>query len=299
MSLDLGQPYIRHVEVLIGPLAEWKGGGNSKQAVRIFGDGSNSNMRIKFSVKKHIISTASPTIISLYNLSPALRNNLKKSNARVVLNAGWSNTGMVPVFSGSLLAVVNEREGADIITKIISLSGFGGTSRAVVSKAFAGGAKLKSMIANVAKEIPGVTVDTKNIDIQDLSIGNQGWSHAGMATEWLDRLARVYGFSWWINDGVFYAVGDKKALSGGEVLLSSANGFLSRIEPMLASPMQIQAGVSINSLFNPYLQPGKSVRVDSAINPKLNGSYKIHTLSHTGDTHSTQWTSSIESWLVM
>ena len=83
------------------------------------------------------------------------------------------------------------------------MSGFGGTSRAVVSKAFAGGAKLKSMVANVAKEIPGVTVDTKNIDIQDLSIGNQGWSHAGMATEWLDRLARVYGFSWWINDGVF------------------------------------------------------------------------------------------------
>ena len=34
------QPWLRQVEVYVGPLPEWKGGGDKKLAVKIVGDGA-------------------------------------------------------------------------------------------------------------------------------------------------------------------------------------------------------------------------------------------------------------------
>lgn len=292
------QPFLRQVEVEIGPLQEFQGGGDSRQSIYLFGDGSPETFRIKFNIQKHIISTASPTTISIYNLGPKMRSALQKSGIQIVVRAGWMNTGMVNVFKGSLLACVHQREGADIVSTLISLAGFGGTSKAVISRTFSGGMRLRDVLKTIAGEIEGITIDPKCIQVKDLTIGPQGQSFAGQPADWLDKLARVCNFSWWIDEGVFYALDDGDYYRGGDVLISSANGFLLRAEPMLASPMQMQAGVSIQALFNPHIRPGHIVQLESGLNPLLNGGYKIHTLSHNGDTHSTQWTTSTETWLV-
>ena len=291
-------PFLRQVEVLIGPTEEWRGGGNERQSIRLVGDGSSDNFAIKFTVNKHVISTASPSIIQVYNLSQALRESLRSSETKIVLRAGWKNTGLVQVFTGSLLYVSHQREGADIITNLISLAGYGGMSRTIISATFADLTKVRDIVKAFAMQIPGVTVDDKLIDLPDLAAGSQGWSFAGPVNAGLDKLSRSYKFDWWINNGVFYALGHDKTITG-TVKLSSENGFLMRVEPMLATPMQKQIGVSIQSLFNPYVEPGRIVEVESAVNPRLNGRYKVHTLYHSGDTHSTQWTTSIDSWVIV
>lgn len=292
-------PYSREIEVRLGPLPEYQGGGSERQEIRIFGNGTPDGLRIKFSVDKHIITTATPSVVSIYNLSSSLRSALMKSDLKVAVSAGWENVGLVPLYSGSLLAAVNHRQGPDIITDLISLPGWGGVMRSAVSKAFSGGAKLTNVVSALASAIPGVKIDKKLIDIANVSFGDKGWSFAGTANEGLDKLSRVYGFSWWLNKGVFHAVSDSKALEGKTPLISFKNGFLMRAEPMLASPMQVQAGVSISSLFNPFVEPGKKVQLESAMNPELNGAYKVHTLSHSGDTHSPQWDTFIQSWVVV
>ena len=293
------QPFLRQIEVEIGPLQEWQGGGDSRQSIHLFGDGSPDTFRIKFNIQKHIIATASPTTIGIYNLGPKLRSTLQTGGAQVTIRAGWLNTGMVNVFKGSLLACIHQREGADIVTTLISLAGYGGTSKAIISRTFSGGSRLRDVLKSIASEVEGLTIDPRCIQVRDLTIGPQGQSFAGQPTEWLDKLARVCGFSWWIDEGVFYALDDGEVFQGGEVLINSSNGFLLRAEPMLATPMQKQAGVSIQSLFIPYVRPGHKVRLETALNPLLDGSYKIHSLSHNGDTHSTQWTTSTETWLVL
>jgi len=293
-------PFNRQVEVLIGPLPEWKGGGEQSRAVRLFGDGTPDGLRLKFDIHKHMVTTASPTVISVYNLGPGLRNALKKSGAQIALSIGWQNVGLVSVFKGSVLATVTYRSGADIVTDIMSLAGYGGLSRSVITKAFSGGARLKDLIYNIAKELQGVTTDPKLIDVSDTKFGNQGWSFAGLASEGLDKLARVYGFSWWIDKGLFHAVDDGRPLKGGSTpVISGKNGFLLRAEPMLASPFQQKTGVTITSLFNPFVEAGKSIRLESENNPDLDGTYKVHTLRHDGDTHSSQWNTNIQSWIVL
>lgn len=293
-------PFNRQVELWVGPLPEWRGGGDPALAVRLFGDGTQNGLRIKFDIHKYVISTASPTVISIYNLGPGLRNALKRSGIQLALSIGWENVGLIPVFKGSVLTTVTYRQGPDIVTDIMSLAGYGGLSRSVITKAFSGGVRLKDMIYTIAQELQGVTTDPKLIDVSPVKFGNQGWSFAGLASEGLDKLARVYGFSWWIEKGLFHAVDDGRPLKGGSTpVLSGKNGFLLRAEPMLASPFQLKTGVSVTSLFNPYVEAGRSFRLESESNPDLNGNYKVHTLRHDGDTHSSQWQTSIQSWIVL
>lgn len=300
------QPWLRRVELYIGPLEEWRGGGNQKLAVKIIGDGTTENLRVRFEIRKSIQSVPGPSQIYVYNLSAALRNSLQqavgsldavqsKPGAQVELKVGWENTPIVTLYKGTLYAVVPDREGPDIVTTLICLAGFGGTSRGTISQTWAGGTNLSSIIRKMAEQIPGITIGS--INVSDYSMGNQGYSFASLAKDGLNKLARTYGFSWWIDKNVFYALDDKQALQGREVLISYKNGTLFRAEPMLASPFPAQIGVNIRALLNPHAEAGYTVRIESQVNPQLNKSYKIHDLVQTGDTHSTTWDMSIASFL--
>lgn len=293
------QPYNRQVEVIVGPLPEWKGGGDPNAAARFYGDGTPDNLRISFRVQKHIISTSSPSTIEIYNLGVGTRNALRQAGAKIIIRAGWENTGMIQIFSGSLLASKTKRQGADLITTLISLSNWAGVTRGVASETFGKGGRLKDAVLALAKTIQAVSVDVKNINVPEVFFGTGGFSFAGMAADGLDKLARSHGFSWWVDNGVFFALDDKKTFAGAAIVISPDNGFLLRAEPMLASPFQKQAGVSVHCLFNPYLNPGRTLELKSNLNPNLSGSYKIHTLEHAGDTHARDWTTSTQTWLVL
>jgi hypothetical protein len=65
---------------------------------------------------------------------------------------------------------------------------------------------------------------------------------------------------------------------------------------MLSSPFQQQAGVNISCLFNPAVDVGRIVAVESELNPGITGSYKVHQLNHSGDTHASTWETSFESY---
>lgn len=292
------QPFNRQVEVIVGPLAEWEGGGPENAAIIIYGDGTNDNLRIKFSVPKHVVSTAAPTTISLYNLSPGTRSALDKRDTQVVLKAGWSNLGMLSIFKGSIMAVVSRRDGADIITDLLCTSGGGAINRTNISQTFGAGFPLSKILSDIARVFPGVAVDEKLIVVNDVYLGNQGYSSAGSAKDALDKLSRVHGFSWWISDGLFHALGDDKIFNKGSIVISANNGFLRGAEPMLSTPLQVQRGVSIESLLNPFVTPGGSISLTTKINPSLDGSYKVHELTHNGDTHADDWTTSIQTYLI-
>ena len=288
-------PYLRIARVDVGPLEEWRGGGNSNLAVSFLGDGSQNSFRIKFNIVKHVVSTGTPSTITIFNLSDGLRKALQKRNIQVSLSVGWANTDLVLLFTGSLLASIS-RGGPDIQTDLICMAGHGGLSRTVVSETYAGGMSVKSIVHDLAKKIPGVTIDPKNIDIPEVKrMGGQGFSFVGTVNESLDKLSRVYGFSWHIDNKVFYAISDKTPFGTGIPLISYKNGFLLKVEPILTSPFQIRSGVVINSLLNPAIKPGGRVQVESKLAPELNNIYTAHSVNYAGDTGGSQWECRIES----
>lgn len=314
---DFYQPFNRRAEVLIGPFPEdviyneydTPVGLKPKQkpVLQVMSDGTQETLRVKFQVHKNSLSTASPTLIHIYNLSPERRGSLKNNFAglSVELRVGWDNRELVTIFLGTILNVISQREGADIITTIYALAAQEGQAKAWIAETFGQGTSIITILQRIVETISGVSFDILNVQIGstktagdiDLSVGSQGLTFAGSSVDWLNKLARVYGFDWWIDSGKFFAVDSTKVLGGGknQVLLSGANGFLIKAEPILFAPAQKQYGVRITSLLNPYINIKEMVTVESVSNSSTNGSFEVHTLYHVGDTGSSQWETHIES----
>jgi hypothetical protein len=137
------------------------------------------------------------------------------------------------------------------------------------------------------------------VDIGDILIeGNLpsgGFSFAGRAADALDALSGQYGFSWSVQDGTFQAIQDTRSVDR-IINISAKKRNLIHVAPILSGPMQIENGVSISALLDPRAIPGGRVHVESGLNPKLNGQYKIHTLDFAIDTHSPTFFMDVKSF---
>lgn len=287
-------PWLRIIKVTLGPLEEWRGntGGN---AVTWQSDGTLNGLRVACRVQKTIMGTPSPSTIEIYNLGRELRNGIRSSLTKIRVDAGWSNTDLRLVFQGSVLNSFSERQGADIITKIVAIPGYGALVRGVSSATFSQGSDIRSSILQLSEDLPGVEVNSGNFHGVEGKINPGGWSFAGSTKDGLTKLSDEYGFSWSINDGELNVIGDK-AMLPDFVDINGENGGLISIVPLVSGPMQIETGVRITALYIPGITVGSSVKVASSINPKLNGIYRINTMNISIDAYNETWTMTLESF---
>lgn len=304
------QPWLRQIDVTVGSIPDWKQDPQSSGppvpvALHVYSDGTQDTLRVRFNIHKHWSGITTPSTVQIYNLSSTLRNSLMAGSgsrrqgtqgAQVILKAGWLNGQLQTLFTGALWGAWNRREGADIVTTLACLSNLP-PKMATIQKAYAPLSSLKSVITDIAQNIPGITIDPVLISIDTVrQIGKRGMSISGTAEECLNVLSREFGFSWVVMDGVFEASMDKSdaAFMGSVVQINSKNGTLLRTEPILVSPWQEQAGISIETFLNPAISPRRTIELDSKVNPRLTGSYMAHTVTHTGDTHSSVWDTHVE-----
>ena len=189
----------------------------------------------------------------------------------------------------------SERNGPDIVTKLVALPGYGSLVRGVSSVTFGAGTPVSVAAQKLASDLPGMTVQGGNFQGVAGNIGPRGWSYAGATKDGLTRLGEEHGFSWSVQDGEVTAIGDRFML-GSYVELNGENGGLISIAPTLTGPMQIQSGVKIKALYVPGISAGHSIKVNSTLNPRLSGTYRIHTMSINIDAYSEAWTMDIESF---
>lgn len=287
------RPWLRRIVVTLGPLEEWRGL-KSGEVVRFEADGTPKGLKVTASVSKTVMGSPTPSTINVFNLARDTRDAIRGSLTKIAVQVGWQNTELHTLFQGSVLSAISERQGADIVTKISALPGYGALVRGVSSKTFAAGTPVREVVKSLANDLPGLTVGDGGLEGLQGSIGGGGWSYAGSTKDGLTQLANEHGFSWHVNDGQFKAVGDK-AVFGGFVELNGKNGGLISVTPTLTGPMQIQMGVKVKAFYVPGITAGSTVRVKSEISPKLNGDYRVHTCATSIDSHSDQWTMDIDS----
>lgn len=312
--MNSAQPWIRRVEVIIGPLLNWRTKGNSgtQEVVRILSDGGTDSLRVRFTVHKHGLGTSTPTTVEIFNLSPALRTALRTQGLGIVLNAGWAtDETLTKIFSGNINAAYSRREGPDIVTTLLCMDAGGALMRTYVpppptqggganTEMYAApGEQLSDVIINLASLLPDVTIHQVSVQLDSsLVIGSGGYSFYGLVVNCIDELARAYGFTWTVLDGVFIAAMDGRPLQGPVIKVDSANGFLIRVEPVFSTVFQLTAGVIIQTVLHPHIVPEGVVELTSLVNPELSGDYLVTTVVHSGDTHSSQWMTTSETTLV-
>lgn len=274
--------FIRFCELIIGPLADWQGGGSTSQAVRIVADGSARGLRVAFSANKTITGAPNNIDIAVTGLSRQTMQAIRGNLSRVQVIAGYESSGASHgiVASGAILSAIPERQGADLVMRMTALDGYGGMVRGAYSRSFAGRTPVTEVVRDIASSMPGVTVGLLDIDG---TLFQKGQQFSGSATSQLDKLADQYEFSWSVQDGVFQAISDRRD-TGRAFLFTSERNLMSAV-PLLNGPLAANVGVEVTAKFDARIKPGDRMVIDSAINPALNGSYKVTSVNLSFDSH--------------
>lgn len=287
--------FCREIEVVFGPLKDWEKNEGKAPLVRILSDGTPKTLRVRAQVSKTMLGVPNSSSVSIWNLSRETRNSICQSQLNVQVYAGYKGQKKELLFAGGILSVVVEKNGPDIITHLNGLDGQSNLLRSVVSQSFDQQIELKEVIKKIAAEIDGVNVKLEDIKI-DGKTGYSGIVASGNARAVLDKLGQQYGFNWFIENGNFKAVGDKQAFSNTVVLDGASR--LKKVSPLLSGPAQAQIGVDIQAMYVPGVSPGNSIKVQSSVNPLLNGTYKIHNADFDLDTKSESWDMNLQCYTV-
>lgn len=292
--MSSSEPFIRRVELLIGPLSEDQGGGPTSEAFKIESNGDRNSLRVQFDITKTILGSPNVSTIRIWNLSKEARNRIQQTLTRVRLSVGWENTDLSLLASGAVLSSPSSKEGEDIVTEITVMDGYGGTVKGITNQNFAPKQTIKSVVEALAGNLPGVEVGDIEVD-EGITIGNGGFVASDRTAEILDELAHQYGFSWSVQNGIFQAIQDDKAFEN-VVEFSSKKKNLIKATPILTGPMQQVTGAKIQAILNPSILPGQQVDLQSDVEDQLNGKYKAHQIKYSGDTHDNVWAMDIESF---
>jgi hypothetical protein len=278
----MANDFLRYCEVVIGPLADWQGKGNTGEAVRIYADGSNDHLRVAFTAQKTVTGEPNKAEIAITGLSDQTQRAIRANLTRVQVLAGYSSSSSSAsvVCVGGLMAVMTQRQGPDLVTKLVVLDGMGGMSRGSYANAFAGGTPIASLVRELGASMPGVEIG--NIKVTG-NLPPKGLQLSGSSTSQLNKLADQFGFSWSVQNGVLQAIMDGK--DSGEAFSFDSDTNLMGISPVINGPLQVPIGVEISAKFEARVRPGDRCVVRSKINPELSGAYTATSVTLAFDSH--------------
>lgn len=298
---DNGGVFIRRAQLFIYTIAETIADADTAQAIVIDSSGLSDELRMVFRIEKNIGYMGMPNVfeISLYNLSNATKQLLSKEAIAIEFQLGYEEglDGVVKVARGGISTVSSERDEGDIKTTITCFDGLAGIAEANSSRSYLGSIALAKIIKDLASDIPGVEVSEYNIKLDNNKVvGSKGRVFSGRTSTILDKLAREFGFNWSIQLGVFKVLQDDFT-QGNLYQISTQAGNLINASPRLDNVNQVINGIDITTVLDPRIQPGDLIELTSTVNPVLNNTYQITTITHIGDTHGDTWVSEIQCLL--
>ena len=295
----------RAIEILIGPWEETNSNNDPSQALSVYSDGSQEGLRISFHINKNWNGATNASNILIYNLNEDTRTQINKRNMYITVSAGYkTDTKLSLLFTGGILSAYSERQGADIVTRIVAWDMGASLSTAIVSKTFSNGTKVINALMDTLKFWPGIKTDPTSVSINKDIVGVGGLSLAGQMKDALDTMGRQFGFTWSVQNGMFYARGDQTETSIDTVnktatqmatVLDGNFGSLISITPLLSGQLQAYVGARIKTFIQSGLEVYNYVSVINSVNKSLDNLYKIHVVDFRGDTFSDEWYCDIQA----
>lgn len=246
-----------------------------------------SGFRVLFSVEKTAAEQPNKAHIEITNLSETTASYLLNGDMkRIVLQAGYEDNYGV-IFDGNIISASRTIDGTESTTIIDAGDGDNAYSFAIVNKTVASGYTNKD-IANAlgeAMEDRGVRgVDAQGVD-EEIKYP-RGRVLFGATRDFARSLAKTTECQWSIQDGqVVFCKKIAARVGGLAFLLSPQSG-------LIGSPVSDKDGVSAISCLNPQLKIYDPLQIQSRF---VNGTYKILTVKHSGDSHGNTWQTEVKA----
>ncbi len=266
-------------------------------------------LRIQFKIEKSAQMVPNTADISVYNLAESSRRQLKSVGALVTLEAAYGgnaagllgqSAALSVVFRGNARTIDHVRKGPDWVTRIQCGDGEIGYRYSLANQSFKSGTSIQDAATYLAKQLQGIDVSGFLAKLSKGEIAGavsqfvHGASFFGNAGEELERLMAAAGYQLSIQDHELVAL-KLTQTSAVVVVLSPTTGLIGSPEHGTPEKSGLPSVLKAKSLLQPRIRPGDRVRFQNLKDERVNGDYRTIKVTHTGDTHSTDWYSDIEA----
>lgn len=231
---------------------------------------------IQIDITRNTLTSANVCQIRIYNLSLLNRNQIRVnqsdygSRRGIILSAGYGKN--IPrIFKGNISQAWSVREGQNYITQIECFDGGFAFNNGYTNTSFPSSTANESVIENLGESLPGVTMGVIGKYPGSLK---RGATYSGPT---MNILGEITGGGAFIDDEKFNALGTNEYIANGAptFVISSASG-------LLGTPVLEQTIVRFDMIFEPQLNVGHKIELNSITGLNFNGDYKVIGVKHRG-----------------
>lgn len=229
---------------------------------------------IDFNITRTAMATLNSMNLTIYNLSEKTRRRIFQDRyqignyKRVVLEAGYGDD-LSTVYSGSIFEAHSALIGSDIQTNITSRDGFVDIASTQTNKTFAAGTTLRDLSEQLINDFPNIA---RGVIGGDNSTFQRPVTVEGNTYDSLRKYSRNNVF---VDQERVNILSPNQTTDDPVILLNSDTG-------LLETPQREETFLSITTLFEPRINMGQIVELESEITPVYNGQYKVLGVTHTG-----------------
>jgi len=258
-----------------------------------------TGLRFSFNVNKTENKDPNTGKVSIYNLAQDTRNIIKDVGRNVTIFAGYTDeNGEELLFSGDITNITHSIKRPDVITEIEASDG----KEAVDKAKIAISQNEKTNARNILQKILGefdIGNNLNQISFAD-KIYQSGFAFAGLAKDALTKVTKFLNLSWSVQNNEINIVPFDGNNQTGIIFLTSKSGLLGSPERLSGKSRKAKdkskedkPGWKFTTLLFPSINPLGRIAVQS-VEIKDITEFIVYTISHSGDTHTKEWTSSIE-----
>jgi hypothetical protein len=231
---------------------------------------------IDIDVQRDTLSSVNITNIRVYNLSEKNRNQIRKDAwnfddiRNVVLKVGYGNQ-ISTVAVGNIKQAWSAREGVDFITTIETYDGGWAFTNAQSDFQVQAGTPKRSVVLKLAENMNnfGVTTGAIGAITGEVERGN---TYSGPTVELMKELV---GDSFFIDNGKVNVLSSSESISSSVLTVNSASG-------LLGTPIRENTYLRFDMIFEPKIQVGTLINLESSTGKNFNGIHKVYSLKHKG-----------------
>jgi hypothetical protein len=205
-----------------------------------------------------------------YLLTETSAFNANRTPKRLIVEVGRQSTGLFRLFLGDIESA-EPSSPPDIDLTIKAKTQLAAAGKLVANS---GGASssLSSLAQAVAKDLD-LTLD---FQAKERNVAN--YNHTGAALKQVEKLQAAGGVSAYIDDDTLVVKDVAAPLNGRLRVLNMHSG-------MVGIPKPTEKGVKVTFLIDPETVIGGALRIDSKLNPAINGDYVINQLAFDAQSH--------------
>lgn len=258
--------------------------------------------RVVFDVDVKVGNALALADIRIYNL---VKDSAIYRGDSIVFRAGLTDA-VDTVFIGVVTNILLERDGPNIVTRLLCRSGETTDRRGTIGSSYGKGSKITDVLRDLARAWP-IPIDIDDTQFVDSPLFTSGYVVNGDIPTVLYDLGYAYDYDWTLERGRLNVNRRGFSRSTTPTLINQFTGMQGIPETTLGPD---GFGVFVSVKLNPYFRISGLITIRSEFstfntgnlyfsevkeNVSANGDYSILSLRHRGDSHGNLWSTDIDA----